>query len=64
MKYLKEYIEKRIEELKEQKERYMDELTYNEDSHPYREMYFETIARINELVDLLSEMNRGDINEW
>ena len=63
MKYIKEYIEKRIEELKEQKERYMDELTYNEDSHPYREMYFETIARRNELVDLLSEIKRGDINE-
>ena len=60
---MKEYLEKRIEELKIEKARYMDAMTFNENAEPYREMYFETIAKMNELLDLQLKLIRGEINE-
>ena len=46
---MKEYIEKRIEELKEEKSYYLEKMSYNENNESARSKYFETLAVIDEL---------------
>ena len=57
---MKEYISKRLDELRQEKEMWLDKLQYNEndDSRVY---YLECIARINELLDLQAKL--GEVNE-
>lgn len=49
---MKEYIEKRIEDLKVEKNYYLEKLDYNERNESARTMYFEICARIDELEGL------------
>ena len=46
---MKEYIEKRIEELKVEKGYYLEKMSYNERNEAARSKYFETLAVIDEL---------------
>lgn len=46
---MKEYIEKRIEELKVEKGYYLEKMSYNENNEMARSKYFETLAVIDEL---------------
>ena len=62
MTIMKEYLEKRIKEVRKEKDMWLEKLKYNEHGEA-RLYYLECVARLNELVDLLSKMNRGDINE-
>lgn len=57
---MKEYISKRLEELRKEKEMWLDKLQYNENDVS-RVYYLECIARINELLDLQAKM--GEVNE-
>ncbi len=57
---MKEYIIKRLKELREEKEMWLDKLQYNENDVS-RVYYLECIARINELLDLQAKM--GEVNE-
>ena len=59
---MKEYISKRLEELREEKEMWLDKLQYNEDEDA-RLYYLECIARINELLDLQAELEKSEVNE-
>lgn len=57
---MKEYISKRLEELRQEKEMWLDKLQYNENDVS-RVYYLECIARINELLDLQAKL--GEVNE-
>lgn len=57
---MKEYIIKRLKELREEKEMWLDKLQYNEND-VFRVYYLECISRINELLDLQAKM--GEVNE-
>lgn len=46
---MKKYIEKRIEELKVEKDYYLEKMSYNERNESARSKYFETVAIIAEL---------------
>lgn len=46
---MKEYIEKRIEELKVEKGYYLEKMNYNENNEIARSKYFEILAVIDEL---------------
>ena len=58
---MKDYINKRLKELREEKEMWLDKLQYNENDVS-RVYYLECIARINELLDLQAELERSDAN--
>ena len=57
---MKEYIIKRLKELREEKEMWLDKLKYNENDVS-KVYYLECIARINELLDLQAKL--GEVNE-
>lgn len=57
---MKEYISKRLDELRQEKEMWLDKLQYNENDIS-RVYYLECIARINELLDLQAKL--GEVNE-
>ena len=57
---MKEYISKRLDELRQEKEMWLDKLQYNENDVS-RVYYLECIARINELLDLQAKL--GEVNE-
>lgn len=52
---MKEYLEKRIKEVREEKEMWLEKLKYNEHGDA-RLYYLECVARLNELLDLQMEM--------
>lgn len=58
---MKDYINKRLKELREEKEMWLDKLQYNENDVS-RVYYLECIARINELLDLQAELEKSDVN--
>lgn len=55
---MKEYIEKRIEELKVEKNYYLEKLDYNERNESARSKYFEILAVIDELEVLQRMMEK------
>lgn len=59
---MKEYISKRLDELRQEKEMWLDKLQYNENDVS-RVYYLECIARINELLDLQAELEKSEVNE-
>ena len=52
---MKEYLEKRIKEVREEKDMWLEKLKYNEHGD-VRLYYLECVARLNELLDLQMEM--------
>ena len=52
---MKEYLEKRIKEVREEKDMWLEKLKYNEHDDA-RLYYLECVARLNELLDLQMEM--------
>lgn len=52
---MKEYLEKRIKEVRKEKDMWLEKLKYNE-SGDARLYYLECVARLNELLDLQMEM--------
>ena len=52
---MKEYLEKRIKEVRQEKDRWLEKLKYNEHGDA-RLYYLECVARLNELLDLQMEM--------
>ena len=56
---MKDYIEKRIEELKVEKNYYLEKLDYNERNESARSKYFEILAVIDEL-EVLQRMMENE----
>ena len=56
---MKEYIEKRIEKLKVEKNYYLEKLDYNERNESARSKYFEILAVIDEL-EVLQRMMENE----
>ena len=56
---MKEYIEKRIEELKFEKGYYLEKMEYNEKNEFARSKYFETLAVIDEL-EIIKRMMKDE----
>ena len=56
---MKEYIEKRIEELKVEKNYYLEKLDFNERNESARSKYFEILAVIDEL-EVLQRMMKNE----
>lgn len=56
---MKEYLEKRIKEVREEKDMWLEKLKYNEHGDA-RLYYLECVARLNELLDLQMEMLKND----
>lgn len=59
---MKEYLKKRIEELRQEKELWLFKLGQKEDE-AFKICYLESIARLNECLDLLAEVERREKNE-
>lgn len=64
MKELKEYLKERMEELKDIKKICIERMyeKYTEDGF-YRERYFETLAKIGELEEVLEKIEEVEVNE-
>lgn len=64
MKELKDYLKERIEICEGAKDYFIKKMTeaYNEDGY-YRGMYFETLARIRELEEVLKKIEEVEVNE-
>lgn len=64
MKELKDYLKERMEICEGAKDYFIKKMTdtYNEDGY-YREMYFETLAKIRELEEVLKKIQEVEVNE-